>query len=690
MNWAHHIELLTPELAIDERAANGSALIAGRVPVPESEALTDLVNAILSLGHVYQLDVINPNCYCDISFGRFDPEREKGAGHPPLVRSKTTTSHHAAYSRLLGKTSVAPQKVTTKEPPQPFVRHIFAPGKEHANPSSFGGGDGRFAFNRAIIQDLARSKHHAIFLHYGDGAGQPTSFAETVHPVIQDGKVAYILRLLVDQENVHATYASTLYTGALGVFLLTVIIFYVPTARYLRAAQQQRLADQKSKFLATHDPLTGVLNRRGFQIRAKTLFAESRLSGVELELFLFDLDDFKEVNDFHGHQTGDRLLCAFAEALMDAADDRGIIARLGGDEFVLLGASRGKGRCLKDSLLTRYRCIRATVPDTGSVIETGYSGGLVKLFGKDQNLETTLRQADLALYRAKKDPGASICLYEPDMARAFKERLTIRSAFKTALARGQVKPHYQPLVHMKTGRIFGFEALARWHHPDGTILTPGVFGEFLEDSEIGAKVGEVMFDAIIHDIKTWNENGIPCGKIAMNIATPDLSQRNFAKKVLSELQASRIPNSQFIFEITENCIITAEEKDVIQDIQTLREAGCGIALDDFGTGYSSVKRLKEMPLSIVKVDKSFVQTVLTDDADQAIIASLFQLGEKIGFDLVLEGIETKEQAKFLGIFGNATAQGYYYGRPMPAIEVARFIAGFRTGQPEGADAVEVA
>ena len=654
MDWAHHIEARTPTLPALVTSDPDSELRKA----PSAVEFTKMVNGMLAVGNIYQIDVINPDCYCDISLGNYVAKISGRDGGLSLGHTHGETP------------SSANTKSPESTPLQSTVEHVFDIGGDHGG---FGDNENRYGLDRAFVQQIAATQRQDIILHSSELPNQPGKFAEVFYPVAENGKTAYILRILVDLDQEYARYWITLYAGAGIILLLVVSAFGYPSTKFLQTSRKQKQADQQAHFLANHDIMTNANNRNAFQNMAPNVLQECLKKSQCAAVYLFDIDNFKEVNDYHSHAAGDQVICALAEMLKRTAPSGSIVARLGGDEFAIIVGGIQPSDIELQQIWDVSTLLRVPIDDGRLFVKKTISGG-VSIYPRDgSNLEELMRCADLALYAAKSADGGQICEYNPDMSVDFYERLDLRDEFKMALENSEIVPFYQPLVNMNTGLVEGFEALARWNHPQRGILTPFEFEEMLTDHELGAIVGALMLKQTVQDMKRWKSNAVPFGCIGINVGEGDLLRPGFALNIISELKQNGLRPKNLAIEITESCMFGSNKEAFIGQLDNLRSAGCQIALDDFGTGYSSITQIKELPCTTVKIDKSFVNDVVSDKSDQAIIKSLLELGETLGFKLVLEGVETADQRNLLRSLGCEIAQGYYYARPMPAREVPEFL-----------------
>lgn len=667
MDWAHHIEARTPTLGALVSSDPGSEL----KKAPAAVEFTRMINSMLSVGNIYQVDVINPDCYCDISFGTYAAKKSGKVGVEP--HSHNHSHANGGYHHPHAKAHLKGVSNATAVPPEGAIRHVFENTSNHQPHSLFGDQQNRFPLDRALTQNIAKNLAHEIYLHRSDTFNQPARFAEVYHPVSADGELSYILRIMVDLEAESARFTSTMYTG-FGVFLLLLLgAFAYPAGKYLHTSKRQREADKRAYFLANYDVMTNVRNRNAFHEEVSEVLQSCRAKGQSAAIFLFELDKFKEVNDLHSHQVGDQVICALADKLKKTAPDGCLVARLGGDEFSVVIDGLNSTDVEPTKIMDVPTAIRVGIDDNRQIIEVGISTGIVEFPRDGECLEELMHRVDMALRSAKSVGGAVTVEYDAQMSIDFHERLNLRDDFMRALENSQIVPFYQPLVNMESGQIEGFEALARWDHPTKGILTPFVFGELLSELEFGALVGSTMLKKVVQDMKLWKSNSVAFESIGLNVGEGDLLQPAFALNVVSELVQNGLQPRNLAIEVTETCMFGSNSEVFINQLEHLRTAGCKIALDDFGTGFSSITQIKQLPCTAVKIDKSFVDQVVKDHADQSIIKSLLELGKQLGFKLVLEGVETIDQLDLLRSLGCNIAQGYHYSRPVPGSDVPALV-----------------
>ena len=421
--------------------------------------------------------------------------------------------------------------------------------------------------------------------------------------------------------------------------------------------------------LAFHDTLTGLPNRAAFRQTLEQAIARAPRTGEQVAVFCLDLDGFKGVNDTLGHPVGDALLRAFAEALRDAAGD-GTVARLGGDEFAIVLSGRfdeDRPRALAQEVLDR---LRDPVPVDGALIAAGVSTGIAIGPADGEDAEQLLKNADLALYRAKSDGRGCFRFFEPALDEAARRRRQLELDLREALREGQFQLNFQPIYDLAADRIGGFESLLRWHHPTRGLVSPAEFIPVAEDTGLIVAIGEwVMHEACAH-ARDWPDHV----RVAVNVSPLQFRNSGFQAIVLQALGRSGIAAERLEIEITESVFLDGETH-VVAMLHRLREMGVRVALDDFGTGYSSLSYLRSFPFDKIKIDRSFVTAIADDPSAAAIVKVIVDLARALGMDTTAEGVEDEEQLTELRGQGCGSIQGYLFSRPVAGDAVEAMIAG---------------
>ncbi len=423
---------------------------------------------------------------------------------------------------------------------------------------------------------------------------------------------------------------------------------------------EQRLAEAKIAHMAHHDALTGLPNRVWFRDRLSDAVARSRRGEACAVLYL-DLDRFKAVNDTLGHPIGDLLLKDVTRRLKAQIRGTDALARLGGDEFAIVQSSVNQP---EDAMALAARLIEAlNVPYEldGQLALAGTSIGIALVPADGEDPDHILKNADLALYRAKADGRGRYRFFMPEMDARMQARRILEIDLRNALVAGEFELFYQPLINLRTGSVTGFEALMRWFHPHRGMIAPEEFIPVAEEIGLLVPLGEWALRRACLEATAW-----PCEiRVAVNVSVTQFTSRSLVEKVTAALAESGLDPGRLELEITETVML--DETDAILVIlHRLRDLGVGIAMDDFGTGYSSLSYLRRFPFSKVKIDQSFVAGLGRRGDCDAIIASVTELCGTLGMTVLAEGVETEDQLRRLRAANCGEAQGYLFGRPCPA------------------------
>ncbi|MGZ8409072.1 MAG: putative bifunctional diguanylate cyclase/phosphodiesterase [Hyphomicrobium sp.] len=429
-------------------------------------------------------------------------------------------------------------------------------------------------------------------------------------------------------------------------------------------------AERRIRFLAQHDPLTSLPNRTLLTDRLQQALATARRTRRGLALLCVDLGDFKSVNDTLGHAAGDALLCETARRMREAVREMDTVARLGGDEFAVVQVeSRGweDAKALAQKLIAN---LSQPIEVAGEQIHCGASIGISFYPIDSAEADELIRNADLALYRAKAAGRNTFCCFLPEMNEEVRKRRAIEDHLRDALDRNLLTLHYQPQVDLSTGRMVGAEALLRWQHQERGLITPGSFMHIAERSGMILKIDRWVLREACSQAKTWREAGLLTERIAINLSAVQLARADLIKDLISVLEETGLPANQLAIEITESVLLTDTEA-VPQTLAAVHDMGVELAVDDFGTGYSSLTYLRRFPVQKVKIDRSFVRNICTNLSDASIVRAIISLGHSLGLQVVAEGVEAKEQFDYLRNAGCDLAQGYYIAMPMsgPDFEV---------------------
>jgi diguanylate cyclase (GGDEF)-like protein len=497
------------------------------------------------------------------------------------------------------------------------------------------------------------------------------------HALLVCGAMLIAPAIAAIDANLHVVVSSTVVIGA--AVSSPVLSAYVANLLWDRARIQRR---------AQHDDLTGLPNRTLFLDRlARAVAHGRRADGIVAVLFL-DLDQFKEVNDTFGHRAGDQVLLTVASRMTRALRDEDTVARLSGDEFGVLLPHMSDLRgvvTVAEKLMAVFRAPLALADK--SLVVTPSVG--VAVFPQDgDSPEELVACADAAMYRAKDQGRNTYEIFSPALRTEAQDRLLLEAGLCKAIEREELVLHYQPVIDLRSMRIVGAEALVRWEHPDHGLLFPGHFIPVAEQSGLVVAMGELVLHAACEQNREWQRQGLPPMKVAVNVSARQFRQ-GIVDTAAAVLRNTGLDPAWLELELTESAAIESFET-TIAALAELRCIGVGCALDDFGTGYCGLKYLSQLPISALKIDKSFVQAMSVRDA--SIVTAIISLGHGLGLRVVAEGVETTKQLDGLVAQGCDDVQGFLFSKPVPPAEFARLIAAqsARLDGAAGADSSAVA
>jgi len=434
---------------------------------------------------------------------------------------------------------------------------------------------------------------------------------------------------------------------------------------------ERKLAEARIAHMAHHDGLTNLPNRTLFRERLTRALERAHRDKKAVAVLLLDLDRFKEVNDTRGHPVGDLLLKAVADRLRACVREGDTLARLGGDEFVIVMDVSDDAALVSAELAKRIQdAIGALFNLEGHHISIGTTIGIAIAPADGTDPDQLLRNADLALYRAKSEGRGAYRFFEPEMDQRMQARRGLESDLRTALGNNEFEVHYQPLVNLERDEICGFEALLRWTHPVRGKVGPTDFIPLAEETGLIIPIGDWVLRQACAEAAGWPDDL----KISVNLSPAQFKSRHLLQTVLSALASSGLSAKRLELEITESAML--QEEDAAFELLTrLHDLGVRIALDDFGTGYSSLSNLRKFPFDKIKIDRSFVRDLSVANVDAlAIVRSVAQLGVTLGMATTAEGVETKEQRDSVFAEGCTEMQGFYISPAVPAREIPRLFA----------------
>lgn len=465
----------------------------------------------------------------------------------------------------------------------------------------------------------------------------------------------------------------------LNAFLLNVAIIIFGWSRYRQLCEeirQRKRAEQRARHLAETDPLTGFLNRRSFHRAVDEMIRKAELQGRAVVLAMIDLDNFKQVNDYNGHNTGDRLLQECARRISGCLPHQALISRIGGDEFsVAIPFDLPRVDRIDRIAASLVEAIGQSASVNAINIEVTASIGLARsdfppAHGDRPDARALLEMADVAMYHAKRQGRNSYYWFEAPMAAEMRFRNELEFGIRQGIPRGEFVPFYEQQIDLHTGELTGFEMLARWNSPQFGIVAPDIFIPIAEEIGAIADLSECVIAQALDDAKGWDSRLT----LSVNISPLQLRDPWFAQKLLKLLLEASFPPHRLEIEITESCL-HQNLAQVRTLITSLKNQGIKVSLDDFGTGYSSLALLRSLPFDRIKIDRSFVSS-LTDNKDSAaIVHAIAMLGKGLDMPVTAEGIETSEVLSHLQQYDQIKGQGYLYGRPRPAAQLAEWLEG---------------
>ncbi|WP_303721711.1 EAL domain-containing protein [Malonomonas rubra] len=450
--------------------------------------------------------------------------------------------------------------------------------------------------------------------------------------------------------------------------------FFIGTYGVARDITEKKRAEEIIRFQHNHDLLTGLPNRNLLNERITMLLGHAKRKKEKLVFLYIDIYRFKLINDTYGQDSGDEVIQLVAGILERNTRETDTVARIGGDEFILLLPGI---QSEQEALNVAEKILQETalpMQVAGEDVHVNLSIGMAIYPDSGTNKEQLIRNADIAVCTSKQTSRSNICIYNPTLQNNNSNKVFTENLIRTAISNDQIRIYYQPQINLATGELHAVEALVRIDSPEHGIVLPAGFIETAEESNLINELGDCILENIFQDIRQWQNGGVRTN-VCINISAIQLAMDGFADYLMSKIRDCNLQLTTFEIEITENVLIKNMEM-TLANILKLTNHGIKMAIDDFGTGYSSLSYLDQLPLNTLKLDKSFMKKITTENDDNTIIPAMLNVSNGLQLDFIAEGVETKSQHNYLRSLGPCIAQGYYYSRPADSEKTFNFIKNY--------------
>lgn len=512
----------------------------------------------------------------------------------------------------------------------------------------------REGFDRA----LAEKRAVAIFDY--DTRQDFDRYIHVYVPLYNEGRPRGVIVIDVLRSNYEAAIYSSLRLFAILMAFSVTLVGLAFIWILSRWSEAKNSAEAEAVFLAFYDPLTGLANRRQHNDRFPQMIKDAAGRNHGLAVLCFDLDNFKGVNDFHGHSAGDTALKVAAARISSIMSEKDLVTRLSGDEFVAVLDLSDRGRDVDEICSAITRSIAEPMKHGPLQLNVTCSIGIALCPRDGKDPETLLAAADMALYEAKAQGRNRHVFFDKTIRERANKKREIQHALLPALKNGEFELWYQPQVDVVRQELLGFEALMRWRHPEKGIVGPDEFIPAAEETRTIDKLGLFALEKACETANQWPDPYF----VSVNVSAAQFRNTDIVEAVKSTLKRWPIRPERLELEITESVLMTSDDES-IRDLEKIRDLGIGIALDDFGTGFSSLSYLTQIPITKIKIDRSFTVQMESDVKVQAVVAAILELADKLSLKVTAEGVETMSQSNTLRHAGCSVIQGYLYGRPAP-------------------------
>lgn len=461
----------------------------------------------------------------------------------------------------------------------------------------------------------------------------------------------------------HGGGPDVMLTNALLLNIALVIFGWRRHAELTDEVRERRRAEHQAKQLAETDPLTGCYNRRSIASYTDALIARDAQRGHAVAFVMLDLDNFKSVNDLHGHAAGDAMLRTAAKRIGECLPDGALLARVGGDEFAcVMGFDVTQPHIVERIAEKLIETVAREVEYDGNPLESTISVGIARSDRYNGgSAQMLMHMADIAMYHAKRQGRNRLFWFDPAMESELRFRNELEAGIRRGIPLGEFVPYYEKQIDLETGQLAGFEMLARWNSPSLGMVSPDIFIPIAEECGVIAALSESLIAQALRDARNWDQRLT----LSVNISPLQLRDPWFAQKLLKMLVEANFPPSRLEIEVTETCL--HENLALVRSLITsLKNQGVRVSLDDFGTGYSSLSQLRTLPFDRIKIDRSFICSLPESQNSATIVRSIVSMGEGLGLPITAEGVENQRVLAALREFGPLKAQGYLYGQPSTA------------------------
>ncbi|QPC86875.1 EAL domain-containing protein [Mesorhizobium sp. NBSH29] len=457
-----------------------------------------------------------------------------------------------------------------------------------------------------------------------------------------------------------------LFLATLGIIVMVALFIFRPMANViLRRTHELVDARNSMAFIAVHDGLTGLHNRAFVTDHFDTLIKGANRREERLAVIQIDLDRFKQINDTMGHAAGDMVLVVTAQRMREACRASDLCARLGGDEFLLVLSDVGTSEDINGLTKRILAAVNQPIAYQGATINPGASAGIAVYPVDADNSADLMVHADLALYAAKKMGGSSFSFFSDELRQELENRRRLENDIKAAIAHENFSVYFQPQVSLSDSKIIGVEALARWHHAERGMISPGDFIPVAEQAGLMAQIGRIVVRKAILEAGAWHREDINFGRLAVNVSGAELRENDFAQFLFATLDEAELPADKLSLEIVESVILDDEKTGIAAKLRMFRIAGINLELDDFGTGYASLSHVNPNEIDRLKIDRRFVKNINNNSDNSKIVRAITELARGLGIAIIAEGAETEEELASLMALGCSEVQGYSIAFPMP-------------------------